>query len=76
MSNKYRFDKIIPYLLGFSHNYSSKIMGVSVDQSKKIFMDFKTFYGFFNRDDWLYYAMISDILFCLHDFLTSSINID
>ncbi|EGM2364131.1 conjugal transfer protein TrbJ, partial [Salmonella enterica] len=47
MSNKYRFDKIIPYLLGFSHNYSSKIMGVSVDQSKKIFMDFKTFYGFF-----------------------------
>ncbi|HFO9440495.1 TPA: conjugal transfer protein TrbJ, partial [Escherichia coli] len=40
-SDKYRFNKIIPYLLGYSHEYSAQRMDVSVDQSKKIFMNFK-----------------------------------
>ncbi|EFN7547412.1 conjugal transfer protein TrbJ, partial [Escherichia coli] len=49
--DKYRFNKIIPYLLGYSHEYSSQRMDISVDQSKKIFMDFKKHYGFSDRDE-------------------------
>ncbi|HAH2030680.1 TPA: conjugal transfer protein TrbJ [Escherichia coli] len=74
--DKHRFNKIAPYLLGFSHDYSSHYMDVSVDQSKKLFMDFKKHYGFSNRDEWLHYAIISDALFYLYESLSSYINDD
>ncbi|EQC0054139.1 transcriptional regulator TraJ family protein [Escherichia coli] len=72
--DKYRFNKIIPYLLGYSHEYSSQRMDISVDQSKKIFMNFKKHYGFSDRDEWLRYAIISDVLFYLYQYFASNIN--
>lgn len=75
-SDKYRFNKIIPYLLGYSYEYSSQRMAVSVDQSKKIFMSFKKYYGFSNRDEWLRYAIISDVLFYLYKYFSSNISSD
>lgn len=74
ISDKYRFNKIIPYLLGYSHEYSAQRMDVSVDQSKKIFMKFKKHYGFSDRDEWLRYAIISDLLFYLYQYFASYIN--
>ena len=73
-SGNYRFNKIIPYLLGYSHEYSSQRMAVSVDQSKKIFMSFKRHYGFSNRDEWLRYAITSDVLFYLYQYFANDIN--
>ncbi|BEA19197.1 TPA: transcriptional regulator TraJ family protein [Escherichia coli] len=73
-SDKYRFNKIMPYLLGYSHEYSAQRMDVSVDQSKKIFMNFKKHYGFSDRDEWLRYAIISDVLFYLYKYFASNIN--
>ncbi|EGX13411.1 hypothetical protein ECSTECS1191_5141 [Escherichia coli STEC_S1191] len=49
-------------------------MDISVDQSKKIFMNFKKHYGFSDRDEWLRYAIISDVLFYLYQYFASNIN--
>ncbi|EEE9875884.1 conjugal transfer transcriptional regulator TraJ [Salmonella enterica] len=44
---------IEPYLIGFSHHYSSAMMNITVSKSKKKTMKLFKRYGFSSRDRWL-----------------------
>lgn len=67
------FWKIMPYLAGFSHVYSSRYMNISIDRSKKLSGKFMEFHNFSNRDQWLQYSMVSGEIFILYKKLTDYI---
>ncbi|HCQ9035540.1 TPA: conjugal transfer protein TraJ, partial [Escherichia coli] len=47
------YEGIEPYLIGFSHHYSSAKMNITVSKSKKKTMRLFKRYGFSSRDCWL-----------------------
>lgn len=65
---------IEPYLIGFSHHYSSTKMNISVSKSKKKAMKLFKQYGFNSRDHWLDEIIRTGKIFHLYDKVKKVLN--
>ncbi|EGF6448547.1 hypothetical protein ABKJ49_003502 [Salmonella enterica subsp. enterica serovar Bareilly] len=62
----HKYHDILPYLLGFSHKYSSELTKISVSTSKKKTMLFLKENNLSSRDEFLNYISSSNIILCLY----------